>query len=139
MLTSLLSASALRRASAIRRYKKQSRAGGVRKTSGNGSLYYGGLGSDMFPEGANTQSVVTLLDLGGVVGLLAAVFMWLGACTIFARANPKLSWGKKLFMYIVFLAFGDIYIFYFLVRITVQNLRQKRDYETLPQPAPYFG
>ena len=140
MITTVLAANALKRAGTARRNRHLSRAGGRGKTSGaNGyNSANGGLFGDV--TGANGQSFTSdFLEIRGIIALAGSVIIWLGACTIFARANPKAGWGKKLAAYIALLFFGDIYLFYFLIRITIANVRGKRDYESLPQPARYFA
>jgi hypothetical protein len=67
------------------------------------------------------------------------LILWLGACSIFARANPNLSGPVKLLAYAALFLFAELYIIYFCARILVAQLRGRRDYETLPAPAPFFS
>jgi hypothetical protein len=83
-------------------------------------------------------------DTGALlVGLLIAVLALLrfvGACTIFARSNPKMPnlWLGLTFL-LFLIGFSDIYLLYFSLRWGVTGLRglfgQKvTDYTSLPYP-----
>jgi hypothetical protein len=79
----------------------------------------------------------------GVIALLLilaiAVIKYVGTCTIFARANPKLPRLPTALVFVLFLLFGDLYLLYFSLRWGINGLRglagQKVvDYVTLPYP-----
>jgi hypothetical protein len=67
------------------------------------------------------------------------IAVYLGACAVFARANPNLSGPAKVFMYVLFLAIADLYLIYFGLRMFLAQIGGKRDYETLATPAPFFS
>jgi hypothetical protein len=76
------------------------------------------------------------------VGLLIAVIAilrFIGACTIVARSNPKLSNLWLGLTFVLFLFVSDIYLLYFSVRWGVTGLRglmgrKVVDYASLPYP-----
>jgi hypothetical protein len=86
------------------------------------------------PSAAKQQD---LEDYAWLTMLLRIIF-YVGACAIFARANPKLGGPTKVLVYIAFLFVAELYVLYFLVRIFVAQVRQTRDYPTLAEPAPFF-
>jgi len=88
----------------------------------------------MANRGAKQQD---LEDYAWLTMLLRIIF-YVGACAIFARANPKLGGPTKVLAYIAFLFVAELYVLYFLVRIFVAQVRQTRDYPTLAEPAPFF-
>lgn len=78
-----------------------------------------------------------------LVGLLIALLAFLrfvGACTIFARSNPKIATPWLAVVFVVFLiGFSDIYLLYFSLRWGVTGVRglmgrKVVDYESLPYP-----
>jgi len=83
------------------------------------------------PDGAGI--FITLLVF--VIGLLRYV----GACTIVARSNPKMSQGALILVFVLFLLFSDVYLLYFSLRWGIVGLRglmgrRVVDYATLPYP-----
>lgn len=78
-----------------------------------------------------------------LVGLLVAaivVLRFVGACTIFARSNPKMRNLWLGFVFALFLiGFSDVYLLYFSLRWGVTGLRglygqNVTDYTSLPYP-----
>lgn len=88
--------------------------------------------------GRSRQSSTTLpAGVGAavmVVFLALAVLYFIGVCTIFARANPKLPTPAKILVFILLLFVGDIYILYFVLRMGINGIRGTVDYKTLPYP-----
>lgn len=69
-----------------------------------------------------------------ILFLAFAVLYYIGVCTIFARANPKLPTPAKILVFILLLFVGDIYILYFVLRMGINGIRGTVDYKTLPYP-----
>jgi hypothetical protein len=74
-----------------------------------------------------------------VLVLLVVVLRFAGACTIFARSNPKLSTPLLLLVFVLFIGLSDLYLFYFALRWGVTGLRgllgrRVVDYKSLPYP-----
>lgn len=74
-----------------------------------------------------------------VVLAVLLVLKYIGTCTIFARANPRMNTGMLVVVFILFVLFGDIYLFYFAVRWGVNGVRALAgrrvvDYRSLPYP-----
>jgi hypothetical protein len=88
--------------------------------------------------GSSRQSSTTLpAGVGAavlIVFLAFAVLYYIGVCTIFARANPKLPTPAKILVFILLLFVGDIYILYFVLRMGINGIRGTVDYKTLPYP-----
>jgi hypothetical protein len=77
----------------------------------------------------------TLAVLLFIIIFILSVLYYIGTCTIFSRANPKVPFAAKLLVYILFLFFGDIYILYFVIRMGVNGIRGTTDYTSLPYPS----
>jgi hypothetical protein len=69
-----------------------------------------------------------------VIILMIAILYYIGVCTIFSRANPKLPGSIKILVFILLLFFGDVYIVYFVLRMGINGIRGTTDYTTLPYP-----
>lgn len=73
------------------------------------------------------------------VATVLRLVLYLGACSIFARANPTMSGPAKVLVYVLFLFVAELYLIYFCGRLFIAQLRKARDYETLATPAPFFS
>lgn len=84
---------------------------------------------------ADTGAVIMALLIG-----IVALLRFIGACTIFARSNPKLRslWLGLVFV-LFFIGFSDLYLLYFSLRWGVVGVRgllgaKVVDYASLPYP-----
>jgi hypothetical protein len=82
---------------------------------------------------------VVLYSILFLVLVTLLVLKYIGTCTIFARANPRVTKGMLVVVFFFFLFFGDFYLFYFAVRWGVNGVRALTgrrvvDYRSLPYP-----
>jgi hypothetical protein len=76
-----------------------------------------------------------------IIALLIFVLYYIGLCTFWSRANPNVTTGLRILVYVLLFFFGEFYLIYVIFRFTFFGLTRREDkgYATLHKPTPYFS
>lgn len=75
-----------------------------------------------------------------ILFVLFSVILWLGTCIIVGRSHPEWPLAARILSYILLLAFYDIYLLWFCLRLVIAQARREPSvYSKLPRYAPMLG
>jgi hypothetical protein len=75
-----------------------------------------------------------------ILFVLLSAILWLGTCVIVGRSHPEWPLAARILSYVLLLAFYDIYLLWFCLRLVIAQARREPSvYSKLPRYAPILG